>query len=135
MCKNQPFLSQEFKKQRILGEMAGLRISRSKEVTFDIKVTIEISCLMDFSDYPFDDHTCSFQVGGLTWRHLSPGGQLLLRQELRHLLLHLPEPQEEQQEGEHREGPAAHHRVQRLVPVQADGQVGHGLNTANLASG
>lgn len=54
---------QEFKKQRILGEMAGLRISRSKEVTFDIKVTIEISCLMDFSDYPFDDHTCSFQVG------------------------------------------------------------------------
>ena len=61
-CHNQPFLSQEFKKQRILGEMAGLRISRSKEVTFDIKVTIEISCLMDFSDYPFDDHTCSFQV-------------------------------------------------------------------------
>ena len=42
--------------------MAGLRISRSKKITFDIKVTIEISCLMDFSDYPFDDHTCNFQV-------------------------------------------------------------------------
>merc|ERR1712156_198804 len=28
-----------------------------------IKVTIEISCLMDFSDYPFDEHTCNFQVG------------------------------------------------------------------------
>jgi len=54
---------QEFKKQNILSEMAGLRISRSKVVTFDIKVTIEISCLMDFSDYPFDDHTCNFQVG------------------------------------------------------------------------
>jgi len=54
---------QEFKKHHILGEMAGLRISRSKVVTFDIKVTIEISCLMDFSDYPFDDHTCNFQVG------------------------------------------------------------------------
>merc|ERR1712018_718637 len=53
---------QEFKKHHILGEMAGLRVSRSKEVTFDIKVTIEISCLMDFSDYPFDDHTCNFQV-------------------------------------------------------------------------
>ena len=37
-------------------------MSRSKVVTFDIKVTIEISCLMDFSDYPFDDHTCNFQV-------------------------------------------------------------------------
>jgi len=54
---------QEFKKHNILNEMAGLRISRSKVVTFDIKVTIEISCLMDFSDYPFDDHTCNFQVG------------------------------------------------------------------------
>ena len=42
--------------------MAGLRISRSKRITFDIKVTIEISCLMDFSDYPFDEHTCNFQV-------------------------------------------------------------------------
>jgi len=54
---------QEFKKHHILNEMAGLRISRSKKVTFDIKVTIEISCLMDFSDYPFDEHTCNFQVG------------------------------------------------------------------------
>lgn len=53
---------QEFKKHHILNEMAGLRISRSKKVTFDIKVTIEISCLMDFSDYPFDEHTCNFQV-------------------------------------------------------------------------
>jgi len=54
---------QEFKKHHILSEMAGLRISRSKDVTFDIKVTIAISCQMDFSDYPFDDHTCNFQVG------------------------------------------------------------------------
>jgi len=54
---------QEFKKHNILNEMAGLRISRSKRVTFDIKVTIEISCLMDFSDYPFDDHRCNFQAG------------------------------------------------------------------------
>ena len=53
---------QEFKKHHILNEMAGLRISRSKRITFDIKVTIEISCLMDFSDYPFDEHTCNFQV-------------------------------------------------------------------------
>ena len=42
--------------------MAGLRISRSKRITFDIKVTIKISCLMDFSDYPFDEHSCNFQV-------------------------------------------------------------------------
>jgi len=54
---------QEFKKHNILSEMAGLRISRSKVITFDIKVTIVISCQMDFSDYPFDDHTCFFQVG------------------------------------------------------------------------
>ena len=46
--------------------MAGLRISRSKRVTYDIKVTIETSCLMDFSDYPFDDHVCNFQV--ISWR-------------------------------------------------------------------
>ena len=46
--------------------MAGLRISRSKVITFDIKVTIKISCLMDFSDYPFDDHTCNFQVTALS---------------------------------------------------------------------
>lgn len=54
---------QEFKKHNILNEMAGLRISRSKVITFDIKVTIVISCQMDFNDYPFDDHTCFFQVG------------------------------------------------------------------------
>lgn len=54
---------QEFKKHNILNEMAGLRISRSKRITFDIKVTIKISCLMDFSDYPFDEHSCNFQVG------------------------------------------------------------------------
>jgi len=54
---------QEFKKHNILNEMAGLRVSRSKVITFDIKVTIVISCQMDFNDYPFDDHTCFFQVG------------------------------------------------------------------------
>ena len=54
---------QEFKKHNILSEMAGLRVSRSKRITFDIKVTIVISCQMSFNDYPFDDHTCYFQVG------------------------------------------------------------------------
>ena len=54
---------QEFKKHNILSEMAGLRVSRSKRVTFDIKVTIVISCQMSFNDYPFDDHKCYFQVG------------------------------------------------------------------------
>jgi len=53
----------EFKKHNILNEMAGLRISRSKRITYDIKVTIVISCQMDFNDYPFDDHTCFSQVG------------------------------------------------------------------------
>lgn len=54
---------QEFKKHNILSEMAGLRISRSKRITFDIKVTIVVSCQMSFNDYPFDEHTCYFQVG------------------------------------------------------------------------
>ena len=54
---------QEFKKHNILSEMAGLRISRSKRITFDIKVTIIVSCQMSFNDYPFDEHTCYFQVG------------------------------------------------------------------------
>jgi len=54
---------QEFKKHNILSEMAGLRVSRSKRITFDIKVTIVISCQMSFNDYPFDGHTCFFQVG------------------------------------------------------------------------
>jgi len=43
--------------------MAGLRVSRSKQITFDIKVTIVVSCQMSFNDYPFDSHTCFFQVG------------------------------------------------------------------------
>jgi len=54
---------QEFKKHNILSEMAGLRVSRSKRITFDIKVTIVVSCQMSFNDYPFDYHTCYFQVG------------------------------------------------------------------------
>jgi len=54
---------QEFKKHNILSEMAGLRVSRSKKITFDIKVTIVVSCQMSFNDYPFDSHTCFFQVG------------------------------------------------------------------------
>ncbi|XP_023322969.1 gamma-aminobutyric acid receptor subunit gamma-2 [Eurytemora carolleeae] len=43
--------------------MAGLRITMGKEVKYDIKVTIAISCQMDFSQYPFDSHLCTFQVG------------------------------------------------------------------------
>ena len=27
------------------------------------RVTIEISCQMDFNQYPFDNHICTFQVG------------------------------------------------------------------------
>jgi len=54
---------QEFKKHNILSEMAGLRVSRSKRIIFDIKATIVISCQMSFNDYPFDGHTCYFQVG------------------------------------------------------------------------
>ena len=34
-----------------------------KRITFDIKVTIVVSCQMSFNDYPFDYHTCYFQVG------------------------------------------------------------------------
>ena len=54
---------QEFKKHNILSEMAGLRVSRSKRIIFDIKATIVVSCQMSFNDYPFDGHTCYFQVG------------------------------------------------------------------------
>jgi len=54
---------EDFQKHKILGEMAGLRITKDKVVKYDMKVTIEISCQMDFSEYPFDKHVCSFQVG------------------------------------------------------------------------
>lgn len=54
---------EDFNNHKILGEMAGLRITREKEVKYDIKVTIAISCQMDFSQYPFDSHLCTFQVG------------------------------------------------------------------------
>jgi len=54
---------QEFKKHSILNQMAGLRISRDKVITYDIKATVEISCQMNFDNYPFDDHVCTFQVG------------------------------------------------------------------------
>merc|ERR1712025_770834 len=32
-------------------------------ITYDIKATVEISCQMNFDNYPFDDHVCTFQVG------------------------------------------------------------------------
>jgi len=54
---------EDFQKHNILGEMAGLRITKDKRIKYDIKVTIEISCQMDFSEYPFDKHVCTFQVG------------------------------------------------------------------------
>jgi len=52
-----------FNTNKILGEMAGLRITKEKCVKYDIKVTVEISCQMDFSHYPFDEHVCAFQMG------------------------------------------------------------------------
>jgi len=54
---------EEYKNHQILGKMAGLRITKNKWVKYDSKVTIEISCQMDFSQYPFDRHICNFQVG------------------------------------------------------------------------
>jgi len=54
---------EDFQNHKILGEMAGLRITVKKDVKYDIKVTIAISCQMDFSQYPFDSHLCTFQVG------------------------------------------------------------------------
>merc|ERR1712096_217159 len=53
----------DFRNHKILGEMAGLRITKKKMIKFDTKVTIKISCQMDFTQYPFDKHTCTFQVG------------------------------------------------------------------------
>jgi len=54
---------EDFHNHKILGEMAGLRITKMKTVKYDTKVTIEISCQMDFTQYPFDKHICTFQVG------------------------------------------------------------------------
>jgi len=52
-----------FTNHKILGDMAGLRITKGKVVKYDIKVTVEISCQMDFTQYPFDEHVCAFQMG------------------------------------------------------------------------
>lgn len=54
---------EDFHNHKILGEMAGLRITKTKVIKYDTKVTIEISCQMDFNQYPFDKHRCTFQVG------------------------------------------------------------------------
>jgi len=54
---------EDFRTHKILGEMAGLRITKSKFIKYDTKVTVEISCQMDFTQYPFDQHVCTFQVG------------------------------------------------------------------------
>lgn len=54
---------EKFSTNEVLGEMAGLRITKFKEVKYDIKTAITISCQMDFSEYPFDNHICNFQVG------------------------------------------------------------------------
>jgi len=54
---------EDFTTHKVLGEMAGLRITKEKYIKYDTKVTLEISCQMDFTMYPFDSHTCTFQVG------------------------------------------------------------------------
>jgi len=48
---------------QVLGDMAGLRVSKNKTIKYDSKVTFEVSCPMEFTSYPFDQHICSFQLG------------------------------------------------------------------------
>ena len=43
--------------------MSGLRIRMNKTIEFNQRVTITISCRMQFKNYPFDAHVCKFRVG------------------------------------------------------------------------
>lgn len=54
---------EHYETHKILGRMAGLRVTKQRRIKYDTKATIEISCQMNFDMYPFDSHNCSFQVG------------------------------------------------------------------------
>ena len=54
---------EKFGSKKVLKEMSGLRIKRDKTIEYNARVTITVSCRMEFDNYPFDTHDCFFQVG------------------------------------------------------------------------
>jgi len=54
---------EDFGSKKVLKEMSGLRIKKNKTLEYNARVTITVSCRMEFDNYPFDTHNCFFQVG------------------------------------------------------------------------
>ena len=54
---------EDFGSKKVLKEMSGLRIKKDKTIEYNARVTITVSCRMEFDNYPFDTHDCFFQVG------------------------------------------------------------------------
>ena len=53
---------------------SSLFVSHYFHILFIFRVTLEISCQMDFTMYPFDSHVCTFQVGSCKFLAFSPVG-------------------------------------------------------------
>ena len=54
---------EQFQPQKVLGEIASLRINRTMFLRYVVKVKIILSCQMSFDKYPFDSNRCLFRIG------------------------------------------------------------------------
>ena len=56
---------ESFNHHKILSqeEMSGIFIGKDKTISYEVNVKVTVSCHLHFHDYPFDQHSCLFQVG------------------------------------------------------------------------
>ena len=53
----------DFISQKILKPVASIKINNEGILRYSTRVTILVSCYMDFEKYPFDSHYCHFRAG------------------------------------------------------------------------
>ena len=53
----------DFISQKILTPLASIKINKEGILRYSTRVTILVSCYMDFEKYPFDSHYCHFRAG------------------------------------------------------------------------
>ena len=53
----------DFISQKILKPLASIKINKEGILRYSTRVTILVSCYMDFEKYPFDSHSCHFRAG------------------------------------------------------------------------
>ena len=58
---------QKYAQKRVNTDMSGLKIRKNKEIVYETRVDVTISCLMNFDDYPLDSHNCPFEAGSYNY--------------------------------------------------------------------